>query len=199
MKELIASSVKDCVLAAQKLAEPQALEFIERSAELLANVFRSGHKVLIAGNGGSLCDAAHFAEELTGFFRGPRRALPAIALSEPGHITCTGNDLGFDWIFSRAVEALGQPGDLFVGLTTSGNSQNIIYAVEAAQKQGLHTILLLGKEGGKLKGVADLEWIVDGFPTSDRIQEAHMAAIHVMIEAVEQHLFSSRTAELAEV
>lgn len=199
MKELIASSVKDCVLAAQKLAEPQALEFIERSAELLANVFRSGHKVLIAGNGGSLCDAAHFAEELTGFFRGPRRALPAIALSEPGHITCTGNDLGFDWIFSRAVEALGQPGDLFVGLTTSGNSQNIIYAVEAAQKQGLHTILFLGKEGGKLKGVADLEWIVDGFPTSDRIQEAHMAAIHVMIEAVEQHLFSSRTAELAEV
>lgn len=199
MKELIASSVKDCVLAAQKLTEPQALVFIERSAELLANVFRSGHKVLIAGNGGSLCDASHFAEELTGFFRGPRRALPAIALSEPGHITCTGNDLGFDWIFSRAVEALGQPGDLFVGLTTSGNSQNIIYAVEAAQKQGLHTILFLGKEGGKLKGVADLEWIVDGFPTSDRIQEAHMAAIHVMIEAVEQHLFSCRTAELAEV
>lgn len=199
MKELIASSVQDCVLAAQKLTEPQALAFIEQSAQLLADVFRSGHKVLVAGNGGSLCDASHFAEELTGFFRGPRRALPAIALSEPGHITCTGNDLGFDWIFSRAVEALGQPGDLFVGLTTSGNSQNIINAVEAAQKQGLHTILFLGKEGGKLKGVADLEWIVDGFSTSDRIQEAHMAAIHVMIEAVEQHLFSSQTAELVEV
>lgn len=198
MRELITSSVKDCVLAAQKLAEPKALAFIEQSAHLLAEVFRNGHKVLVAGNGGSLCDATHFAEELTGFFRGPRRALPAIALSEPGHITCTGNDLGFDWIFSRAVEALGQPGDLFVGLTTSGSSQNIINAVESAQKQGLHTILFLGKEGGKLRGVADLEWIVDGFSTSDRIQEAHMAAIHVMIEAVEQHLFSSQMAELVE-
>ena len=199
MKELITRSVEDCVLAAQKLREPQALSFIEQSAILLADVFKSGHKVLVAGNGGSLCDASHFAEELTGFFRGPRRALPAIALSEPGHITCTGKDVGFDWIFSRALEALGQKGDLFVGLTTSGNSQNIINAVEAAQKQGLHTILFLGKDGGKLKGVADLEWIVDGFTTSDRIQEAHMAAIHVMIEAVEQRLFSGRTAELLEV
>ncbi len=199
MKELITRSVEDCVAAALKLREPKALSFIEQSAELLAQVFSSGHKVIIAGNGGSLCDAAHFAEELTGFFRGPRRALPAIALSEPGHITCTGNDLGFDWVFSRGVEAFGQPGDLFVGLTTSGNSPNIVNAVEAAKKQGLYTILFLGKDGGKLKGEADLEWIVDGFPTSDRIQEAHMAAIHVMIEAVEQQLFASKSVELAEV
>jgi D-sedoheptulose 7-phosphate isomerase len=199
MKELISRSVEECVLAAQKLREPQALLFIERTAELLSQVFQNGCKVLIAGNGGSLCDASHFAEELTGFFRGPRRALPAIALSDPGHITCTANDLGFDWIFSRSVEALGQPGDLFVGLTTSGNSPNIVNAVEAAQKQGLHTVLFLGKGGGKLKGVADLEWIVEGFPTSDRIQEAHMAAIHVIIEALEQHLFSRQSAELLEV
>ena len=194
MKKLIAQSVEECVFAAMKLREPEALSFIERSAELLAQVFRNGNKVIIAGNGGSLCDASHFAEELTGFFRGPRRALPAIALSEPGHITCTGNDLGFDWVFSRGVEAFGQPGDLFVGLTTSGNSPNIINAVEAAKKQGLYTILFLGKDGGKLKGAADVEWIVDGFITSDRIQEAHMAAIHVMIEAVEQHLFALQPA-----
>lgn len=194
MKELIAQSVEECVSAALKLREPAALSFIERSAELLAQVFANGNKVIIAGNGGSLCDAAHFAEELTGFFRGPRRALPAIALSEPGHITCTGNDLGFDWVFSRGVEAFGRPGDLFVGLTTSGNSPNIINAVEAAQKQGLYTVLFLGKDGGKLRGAADIEWIVDGFATSDRIQEAHMAAIHVMIEAVEQRLFSLQPA-----
>ncbi|CCB92186.1 phosphoheptose isomerase [Waddlia chondrophila 2032/99] len=199
MKELIARSVEECVSAAMKLREPKALLFIERSAELLAQVFKSGHKVIVAGNGGSLCDAAHFAEELTGFFRNPRRALPAIALSEPGHLTCTGNDLGFDWVFSRGVEAFGQPGDLFVGLTTSGNSPNIINAVQAAQKQGLRTILFLGKDGGKLKGAADIEWIVDGFLTSDRIQEAHMAAIHVMIEAVEHLLFSGHLSKSVEV
>ncbi len=199
MKDLINRSVEESIKAVQKMQEPKAIQFIEKTAELLAQVFNRGGKVIIAGNGGSLCDAAHFAEELTGFFRGPRRALPAIALTEPGHITCTGNDLGFDFIFSRALEALGQPGDLFVGLTTSGNSPNIIEAVKAAKEKGLHTALFLGKSGGKLKGVADLEWIVDGFKTSDRVQEAHMAAIHIIIEAVEQHLFADQSVELCEV
>lgn len=199
MQELISRSVKDCIAAAQKLCEPKALAFIEQSAALLVDVFKKGNKVLIAGNGGSLCDAAHFAEELTGFFRKSRRALPAIAINDPGHITCTGNDMGFDWVFSRGIEALGQRGDLFVGLTTSGNSPNIVRAIESAKKQELHTILFLGKDGGKLKGCADLEWIVEGFSTSDRIQEAHMAAIHVMIEAVEHSLFSIEPQELLEV
>lgn len=188
MKEKLVQSVKDSIRAIQQLNEPSALAFIENSAQLIAACFQKGHKVLIAGNGGSLCDAAHFAEELTGFFRKSRRALPAIALSEPGHITCVGNDLGFEFIFSRGVEAYGQPGDIFVGLTTSGNSLNIVKAVEVAKQKGLHTITFLGKNGGQLKGVGDLELIIEGFSTSDRIQEAHMAAIHIIIECVEDLL-----------
>lgn len=183
-------SVDQGILAISQLRQPHALSFIESAAEMIAECFRSGNKVIVAGNGGSLCDAAHFAEELTGLFRSVRPALPAIALSEPGHITCVGNDLGFEWVFSRGVEAYGKEGDIFIGLTTSGKSANIIKAVEAAQKRGLRTITFLGKGGGKLKGVADLELIIDGFPTSDRIQEAHMAAIHIIIEAVELLLFS---------
>ncbi len=190
LKELIAASLQDCIQAARKLDEPKARTFMQQAAELLAETFEQGNKVIIAGNGGSLCDASHFAEELTGFFRGPRKALPAIALSEPGHLTCTANDLGFEWVFSRGVEAFGKPNDLFIGLTTSGNSVNIINAIDAAKRLGLRTILFLGKDGGKLKGQADLEWIVDGFSTSDRIQEAHMAAIHVIIQGAEHLLFS---------
>jgi D-sedoheptulose 7-phosphate isomerase len=150
---------------------------------------------LVAGNGGSLCDAAHFAEELTGFFRKKRRALPAIAFSDPGHITCVSNDLGFDYVFSRAVEAFGKEGDIFVGLTTSGNSPNIVQAFAQAQELGLATISFLGRDGGNLKGVADLELIIDACDTSDRIQEAHMTAIHVIIELVEEILFGAEAEE----
>ncbi len=192
MKDRILTSAKDCQKAIMKLQEPAALEFIEKAANLLVSCFNEKKKVLIAGNGGSLCDAAHFAEELTGFFRSKeRKALPAIALTDPGHITCTANDLGFDWIFSRNLEALGQAGDIFVALTTSGNSPNILNAVHTAKELGLKTISFLGKDGGKIRGLADLEWIVDGFKTSDRIQEAHMAAIHIIIEMVEDLLYSA--------
>lgn len=184
-------AIEDSIQAVEQLKKPSSLLFMKGVAEALANCFRNGKKVLIAGNGGSLCDAMHFAEELTGFFRGPRRALPAIALSEPGHITCVGNDLGFDWIFARGIEALGQSGDIFVGLTTSGNSPNIVKAFEMAQSLGLTTVSFLGKSGGKLKGVADFELIIDGFATSDRIQESHMTAIHLIIERVESLLFES--------
>lgn len=184
------AAVDDAISAVSQLKSPSHLSFICSTAALLAETFIKGNKVLIAGNGGSLCDASHFAEELTGFFRKKRRALAAIALSEPGHITCTANDLGFDHVFSRYVEALGQKGDVFVGLTTSGNSPNIIYAFEAAKRLGMHTVAFLGKEGGILRNVADHEMIISGFATSDRIQEAHMAAIHIIIERIEDALFS---------
>lgn len=190
MPKLLKEGIEDSVRAIEKLRLPQAVEFMTSVAGLLSETFKKGHKVIIAGNGGSLCDAMHFAEELTGFFRGERRALPAIALSEPGHITCTGNDIGFEHIFSRGVEAYGLPGDVFVGLTTSGNSQNIINALLQAKDQNLKTVLFLGKNGGKLKGKADFELIIDGFETSDRIQEAHMAAIHLIIELLERQLFT---------
>lgn len=189
LKSSIHHSIEEAVRAAQKLREPVALHFIEQAAQLIAETFRQGNKVLIAGNGGSLSDATHFAEELTGYFREKRPALPAIALADAAHMSCVGNDAGFDQIFSRAVEALGRPGDLFIGLTTSGNSPNILKALRAAEQKQMKSIAFLGKSGGAAKGVADLEWIVEGFPYSDRIQEAHMAAIHIIIECVETLLF----------
>ncbi|MCE5318374.1 MAG: SIS domain-containing protein [Parachlamydia sp.] len=197
MKDKIRQSVEESIKAVAQLREPHALAFIEKAASLLAETFIQGNKAIIAGNGGSLCDASHFAEELTGFFRRHRRALPAIALSDPGHITCTGNDVGFEWIFSRGIEAYGRPGDLFIGLTTSGNSPNMVRAFETAKALELRTIAFLGKGGGKIKHVADLELIINGFSTSDRIQEAHMAAIHILIEMMEHQMFSQMAAPLS--
>jgi D-sedoheptulose 7-phosphate isomerase len=190
MKELILQSVDDAIRAAACLKTPAALAFIEKAAEQIAICFQNGHKLLIAGNGGSLCDAMHFAEELTGQFRGKRPALPAIALSDPSHMSCVANDIGFESIFARGVEAFGKEGDIFILLTTSGNSANLVAALEMAKSRGLYTIAFLGKTGGKIKGLCDLEWIVSGFSYSDRVQEAHMAAIHIIIEMVEQHLFA---------
>ncbi len=189
MRAEILSAVEDGVRAIEHLKDPQSLDFIERASQLIASCFEERCKLLIAGNGGSLCDAMHFAEELTGVFRAKRRALPAIALSCPGHLTCTANDLGFEDVFARGVEAYGQRGDIFVALTTSGNSANLLQGVRCAKEKGLQTIAFLGKTGGKLKGIADLEWIVPGFPYSDRIQEAHMTAIHIIIQMVERRLF----------
>lgn len=161
----------------------------EKVAKELADVFTKGNKVLICGNGGSNCDALHFAEEFTGRFRGDRKALPAIAISDSSHITCVGNDYGFDYIFSRGVEAYGKEGDMFFGISTSGNSPNVIKAVEAAKKLGMKTCVLLGKDGGKLKGMCDYEFIIPG-KTSDRIQEIHMMILHIIIEGVERIMFS---------
>ncbi|OGN63888.1 MAG: phosphoheptose isomerase [Chlamydiae bacterium RIFCSPHIGHO2_12_FULL_49_9] len=194
MRSSILRAIDDAIRAAHALKTKEGLEFIESSARMIAACFQNGGKILIAGNGGSLCDAMHFAEELTGQFRKKRKALPAIALSEPGHLTCVGNDFGFDSIFARGVEAFGQPGDVFIGLTTSGNSLNIIKAVEEAKTKGLRTIAFLGKTGGKMRGLCDLEWIISGFPYSDRVQEAHMSAIHIIIEMVEKELFSESLA-----
>ncbi len=191
MQTKILQAVDDGVRAIEFLKKPESLVFIQNAARVIADCFRNGNKLLIAGNGGSLCDAMHFAEELTGIFRHKRKALPAIALSDPGHLTCMANDVGYHEVFSRSVEALGREGDVFVALTTSGNSENLVNAVPMAKSMGLKTISFLGKTGGKLKGVSDLEWIIDGFSYSDRIQEAHMTAIHIIIQLIEHELFDA--------
>jgi len=191
IQEKLAEAARDAVRAVQLLQTAAALTFIEQAALMLVACFRSGGKVLTAGNGGSLCDAMHFAEELTGFYRQKRPALPALALSDPGHISCVGNDLGYDAVFARGVEALGNAGDVILFLTTSGNSHNLVLAAETARQKGLKIISLLGKTGGKMKGISDLEWVVSGFSYSDRVQEAHMAALHMMIEIVEGELFDA--------
>jgi D-sedoheptulose 7-phosphate isomerase len=189
MKDEILKSVDDAIRAASSLREPEAIHFISTAAMWIAECFRNKGKLLIAGNGGSLCDAMHFAEELTGQFRKFRPALPAIALADPGHLSCVANDMGFESVFSRGVEALGQVGDIFIAMTTSGNSPNLLAGLKVAKQKGMKTISFLGKSGGKMKGLSDLEWIVEGFSFSDRIQEAHMAAIHILIEQVENELF----------
>lgn len=190
MQQIILSALDDGFRALQIMQKKESLKFIEEAARTIVASFRQGGKLLIAGNGGSLCDAMHFAEELTGIFRKQRPALPAIALSDPGHLSCMANDVSYENVFSRGVEALGKKGDVFVSLTTSGNSKNLLRAVPTAKALGLTTISFLGKDGGKLKGQSDLEWIVDGFTYSDRIQEAHMMAIHILIELIEKQLFN---------
>jgi D-sedoheptulose 7-phosphate isomerase len=154
----------------------------------IAECYRNKGKVIIFGNGGSMCDAMHFAEELTGKFRKERQALPALAISDPSHITCVGNDYGFEEIFARGVEAYAVPGDVVIGISTSGSSANIIKALERAQALGCITVALLGKDGGKLAGTCDYEIIVPG-ATSDRIQEIHTTILHILIESIENELF----------
>jgi len=189
MDNLIQEHFSGAKSALEVFAVQENFNKIESAGNLLVEAFKNGNKVISCGNGGSMCDAMHFAEELTGQFRARRKALPAIALSDPGHLTCVANDMGFENVFSRGVEAFGQPEDIFILMTTSGNSQNLLNAVLCAKEKNLKTIAFLGKSGGKLSGQCDLEWIVSGFEYSDRIQEAHMAAIHIIIEMIEKELF----------
>lgn len=189
LKQILLQSIEDSISATSQLKQPHGIKFIEEAAIMLATCFTDGNKVIIAGNGGSLCDANHFAEELTGFFNRPRPPLPVITLSEPGNLTCIANDIGYEWVFARGVEAFGKPGDIFIGLTTSGNSVNIVRAFEVAQQRDLRTIAFLGKGGGRLKGFADLELIINEAKTSDRVQEAHMTAMHIIIQLIEKQLF----------
>jgi len=188
MRKGIENSVKEAARAALVLQEGETILFLERVVKSLVECFLSGGKVLTAGNGGSLCDAMHFAEELTGFYRARRKPFPAMALADPSHMSCVANDTAFEFVFSRYVEAFGKGGDIFVALSTSGNSKNLVTAAKAAQELGVKVIGFLGKDGGQLLEFCDDYWIVKGFPYSDRIQEAHMAAIHIIIEAVEKEL-----------
>jgi D-sedoheptulose 7-phosphate isomerase len=153
-------------------------------AERLHRVFEDGGKVLIAGNGGSMADAIHFAEEWTGRFRNDRKPYPAMALADAAHLTCVANDYGFEVVFSRMVQAFAKPGDLLILLSTSGNSPNLLLAAGAGRESGCHVVGFLGKGGGKLLPLCDTVVMAPG-TTSDRIQELHMISLHVLIEAVE--------------
>ncbi len=168
------------------LADPAQLAAIEKAATLMAEAILDNHKIISCGNGGSHCDAMHFAEELTGRYRDNRRALPAIAISDPSHLSCVSNDFGYEFVFSRFVEGLGQSGDVLLGLSTSGNSANIIRAVETARAKGMKVVILSGKDGGKLAGLADVEIRVSHFGYADRIQEIHIKVIHIFMLLIEK-------------
>lgn len=173
---------------AKFIGDDNNIKAIEQAAVMLATSFKQGGKVLSCGNGGSNCDAMHFAEELTGRYRDNRPAYPAIAISDVSHVTCVGNDFGFDAIFSRYVEGVGQKGDVLLGISTSGNSANVIKAINAAKAKGMKVIALTGKDGGKINGLADIEIRVPHFGYADRVQEIHIKIIHILILLIEKEM-----------
>lgn len=168
------------------LADTNNLANIEAVAKHLAMAIQSGNKIITCGNGGSHCDAMHFAEELSGRYRENRKALPALAISDPAHISCTANDFGYEEVFARYVDAIGQAGDVLVIITTSGNSANLIRAAETAKGQGLTVLGLTGKDGGKIAPQLDFELRIPHYGYADRIQEMHIKLIHILILLIEK-------------
>ena len=164
------------------------LQKIEHAIKILSESINNGNKIISCGNGGSMCDAMHFAEELSGRFRNDRKGLAAISISDPSHISCVANDYGYEYVFSRYLEALGKTGDVLLGISTSGNSENVIKAVELAKSKGIRTIVLTGKTGGKLATLSDLEIRAPHSAYADRAQEIHIKVIHALIDGIEKEL-----------
>lgn len=166
-------------------SDKSAIQQIESAAATMVASIKNGGKIISCGNGGSHCDAMHFAEELTGRFREDRPPIPALCISDSSHITCVGNDYGFDQIFSRYVTALGKSQDVLLAISTSGNSQNILNAAKVAREKNMKVIALTGNDGGKLSSLADVEIRVPHMGHSDRIQEVHIKIIHILILLIE--------------
>ena len=189
MKELIANELLEAARVLENfLGDPQRQAAIEAAAQRMVATIRQGGKIISCGNGGSHCDAMHFAEELSGRYRDNRRALPALAISDASHISCVSNDYGYDAIFSRFVEGLGQPGDTLLAISTSGNSPNVLAAARAAHQQQMSVVALTGKDGGQLAELADVEVRVAHHGYADRIQEIHIKVIHILIMLIEQEV-----------
>ena len=170
------------------LSDAANIASIEKAAETMAASIRNGGKIISCGNGGSMCDAMHFAEELSGRYRNDRRALPALSISDPSHMSCVGNDYGYEYVFSRYLEALGNQGDVLLAISTSGNSGNVLRAAETAKAKGMKVVGLTGKDGGKLAPLCDVEIRVPHFGYADRVQEIHIKVIHIFILLLEQKL-----------
>jgi D-sedoheptulose 7-phosphate isomerase len=189
--EIILSELKTAAdVLNQFLGNEENLLKIEKAASWMADSVKKGNKIMSCGNGGSACDAMHFAEELTGKYREDRKAIPAISISDAGYLTCVGNDYGYDFVFSRFVEALGNKGDVLLAISTSGNSGNVLRAANAAKIKGMKVVALTGKNGGKLAENCDLEIRVAHFGYADRIQEVHIKIIHILILLLEKELES---------
>ncbi|MCW3785104.1 D-sedoheptulose 7-phosphate isomerase [Plebeiibacterium sediminum] len=188
------STIKNNFLEAQRvlndfITNDNNFALLKEAGDIMVSALKNGGKIISCGNGGSMSDAMHFAEELTGRFRDERKGLAAISISDPSHITCVGNDYGFDYIFSRYVEAVGNTGDVLLAISTSGNSANVLKAAEVAKERGIKIIALTGKSGGKLKEISDVELRISHNEYSDRIQEIHIQIIHSLIHYIELKYF----------
>ena len=185
--------VRDQLLEAQTvlqgfLSDPKNISAIEQAGMEMVKAIQHGHKIISCGNGGSMSDAMHFAEELTGKFRESRPSMPAIAISDPGYLTCVGNDYGYDQVFARFLSGMGNSGDVLLAISTSGNSKNCIEAAKTARDKGIFVVGLTGKDGGMLAKHCDVEIRVDHDGYADRIQEVHIKIIHCLILFIEQQL-----------
>ena len=188
MKRIQQHFEESAQLAQQLLGDKAFLEAMQQGAELLVEALGSGHKILTCGNGGSMCDAMHMAEELSGKYREDRPPFAALAMSDASALTCIGNDYGFDQVFSRQTQALGKPGDVLVCISTSGNSQNVLQAARKGKEIGMHVLSLTGNGGGALGDLADVDVSVPWSGFADRIQEVHIRCIHSWIDAIEHEL-----------
>lgn len=187
------NSIRKDFLEAQNIlnefiSNNQNFENIKKAGDTIVQSIQKGNKVISCGNGGSMSDAMHFAEELTGRFRDNRKAIAAISISDPTHISCTANDFGYDYIFSRYIEAVGQQGDVLFAISTSGNSANVVKACEIAKEKGISIVALTGKDGGKLSSMCDVEIRAPKSDYADRAQEIHIKIIHSLIHYIEQNL-----------
>ncbi len=182
----IKAELLDAKEALEKFINDKNIKLISKAAELMIDAVKRGSKIISCGNGGSMCDAMHFAEEMTGRFRGDRKALPAVSISDPSHLSCVANDYGFDFVFSRFVEAHGRKGDVLLAISTSGNSKNILLAIDSAKKKGMKIVGLTGKDGGKMASSCDVEIRASESKFADRAQEIHIKVIHSLILCIEQ-------------
>ena len=193
------SYIQDSLKTAQSTLElfvnnESNLDLIGQAVDQFVSTIQIDGRILACGNGGSMCDSMHFVEELTGRYRKDRDPICAINMGDPSHITCVANDYGFEYIFSRHVQAWGRDGDTLLAISTSGNSENVIKAVEVAKSKNMKVIGLLGKDGGKLKDMVDVPIIVES-PVTDRIQEIHIKLIHIFIEGIERQLVPEHYAQ----
>jgi D-sedoheptulose 7-phosphate isomerase len=184
----IADHFSEALSVLQAFATEATFQKIEKAGAIMVESLANGGKIISCGNGGSMCDAMHFAEELTGRYRGNRRALPAISISDPSHLSCVSNDYGYDFVFSRFLEALGNKGDVLVAISTSGNSKNVINAVVEARNKGMIVIGLTGKDGGLMKDLCDVEIRAPYSEFADRAQEIHIKVIHSLIHYIENNV-----------
>ncbi|MDJ0782836.1 MAG: SIS domain-containing protein [Desulfosarcinaceae bacterium] len=194
MRDVIRQSLEEARTALDRLlANAETLDRIGTAAERLTACFEEGGRVFACGNGGSMCDAVHFAEELTGRFRRDRPGMAAVAISDPGHITCVANDFGYEEIFSRYLQSHGRAGDILLGLSTSGKSRNVLRALSVAQALGMTTIALTGQTSSPLAAAADIAICTPAGKFADRVQELHIKVIHILIELVERHRFPAKS------